>query len=358
MRPGQPRVPGGRGEHRRLACGHPLGRGPRLPWGTGALPARALGRARHAALRPPRRRPPQQLAGALDLGSGLPGERQRPGGRSEAPVAEQERPGPPVHCGVQPRRGQARAQRRAALAVRDPRQPRGVGVELLRAGNGPRRGTGVRRQAPRRGAGAGPGGPSGCQESGRQPWVPVLAPLALRDAEAPAVTFDGGALPPHDVPPAPARGRGAQEQSPMRGGGSAGAPALEGFDAHQVGQEPPARARGPVERAHRPAAGRALAARAPPGHLVAGPPGQAAFDASMGESRAQRVRAALRRATAVALGQACHGRASGGRRPGGQPRHRHGVQHLGASWGQGRAPRPARGIRTEAPPAGVSTEPR
>jgi len=39
-------------------------------------------------------RPPQPSAWAMALGHVLPGDRQRPGGRSAAPVAEAERHGP------------------------------------------------------------------------------------------------------------------------------------------------------------------------------------------------------------------------------------------------------------------------
>ena len=59
MRHGTHRVAGGGGAPRRLPRGHPLGRGPRLTCGTGAMPARARGRARNAA----RRTPPMPLLG-------------------------------------------------------------------------------------------------------------------------------------------------------------------------------------------------------------------------------------------------------------------------------------------------------
>jgi hypothetical protein len=59
MRHGQHRVAGGRGEPRSVPRCPPLGCGPRLTCGTGALPARASGIARQAALRTPLRMPPQ-----------------------------------------------------------------------------------------------------------------------------------------------------------------------------------------------------------------------------------------------------------------------------------------------------------
>ena len=93
------------------------------------------------------------------------------------------------------------------------------------------------------------------------------------------------------------------------------------------------------------------------GPLVAGTPGQAAVDESRGEGRAHRVRAELSGRTAIQLGEACPGSDRGCLRPGGKPLPLPGVDHLGASWGHGRAPLPARGIRTETPPAGAATAP-
>jgi len=97
------------------------------------------------------------------------------------------------------------APRMAAWAVGDPSHPLGGGVALRRGGAGQGLGAVGRRQEPRRGARAWPGGPSGSQEPGRQPGVPVLTPVALLDAEAPAVTVDGG-LPSTTLPEAVAPG--------------------------------------------------------------------------------------------------------------------------------------------------------
>jgi hypothetical protein len=69
----------------------PVGPGWRSPaWGpptTGGIAALRHGTG-------PVVRPPQPSAWAMDLGHVLPGDRQRPGGRSAAPVAEAERHGP------------------------------------------------------------------------------------------------------------------------------------------------------------------------------------------------------------------------------------------------------------------------
>jgi len=63
VRPGKPRVTGGRGEPRRPLRFHPLDRGPWLTCGPVAMPARARGRALTAARRAPFRMPPE-LRGA------------------------------------------------------------------------------------------------------------------------------------------------------------------------------------------------------------------------------------------------------------------------------------------------------
>ena len=114
---------------------------------------------------------------------------------------------------------------------------------------------------------------------------------------------------------------------------------------------------GAREGEHLPAEGREREKRASTGPLVAGTPGQAAVDEYRGEGRAQRVRAEVSGRTAIQLGEACPGSARGVLRPGGKPLPLPGVDHLGASWGHGRAPLPARGIRTETPPAGAVTAP-
>ena len=54
------RMAGRRGKSRRVRLGHPRGRGPRVPGGTGAMPARARRLARHAALPTPLRLPPER----------------------------------------------------------------------------------------------------------------------------------------------------------------------------------------------------------------------------------------------------------------------------------------------------------
>ena len=120
--------------------------------------------------------------------------------------------------------------------------------------------------------------------------------------------------------PTPERGRGA------------GAQALECFDTHQVGQEPPSRAGRQVQGAPIPAEGRHREARAATGHLGAGTPRQAACNEYMVEVRAPLIRPALSGGTAVALGEAGPGSDRSLLRPGGQPLQRHGVAHLGASW--------------------------
>ena len=170
------------------------------------------------------------------------------------------------------------AQRMEACAVGAPRHPLGVVVELLRAGDGHGLGAVVRRQEPRGGAVAWPVGPECSQETGRQQRVTVRPPLALMDADEPAVTFDVGALPPHDFPAAQARGIGRHEQHAMSGGGGARDQALEFGDTHQVWQQPLSRAGGPVEVEPIPAEGRDREELEPTSHLVAGTPGQAACD--------------------------------------------------------------------------------
>src|SRR5262249_2043467 len=69
------------------------------------------------------------------------------------------------------------------------------------------------------------------------------------------------------------------------------------------------------------------------------------------------VRGEVSGGTAGELGEAGPGRARGCLGLGSKPLPLHGVDHRGASWGPGRAPLHARGIRTATPPAGVSTEP-
>src|SRR5438093_11836756 len=63
----------------------------------------------------------QQIEGTMDLGQVLPGDMEIPGGRIDAPVAEQELNGAQIHPGFQQMRGKAMAQCMDAFAVRDSR---------------------------------------------------------------------------------------------------------------------------------------------------------------------------------------------------------------------------------------------
>jgi hypothetical protein len=91
VRHGKPHMAGGRREQRRALGCPPRGRGPRLPLGTRALPARARGRARKAALRTPLCMLPQLGRGALLA---------RPGGVARAAEAGGACPPRPVVAGL------------------------------------------------------------------------------------------------------------------------------------------------------------------------------------------------------------------------------------------------------------------
>ena len=233
----------------------------------------------------------------------------------------------------------------------------GVGGELL--GGSDRQGLGgvCAGTEPRCRAGEVPGGPPCGEATSRQAGGAVLAALALLDTEQPAVTCEGGAWPAHAFPDAPARGRGGHAQGPMPRVGGARAPALECCDTHQVRQEPPSRAWGHVEVERLPTEGRDREKRASTGDVVPGTPREVAFDQSMGQGGTHRVRAALGGGTARERGQPCDGGARGLLGLGSTPLHLHVSSHLRASWGHGVAPLEARGIRSETPPAGASTEP-
>ena len=156
---------------------------------------------------------------AVDCGHVLPSERPISGRWGEAPVAEEALHGLQSHPGCEPRRGTTVAPRLAALAGGAPRQPLGVGGELLGTSAGQRLGAVWRRQEPGRGAGAVPGGPECREAPGRQPRGTVLPPFALMAAHAPTVTCEVGAVPPHDCPTAQARGRGRHAPHAMAGAG-------------------------------------------------------------------------------------------------------------------------------------------
>jgi hypothetical protein len=82
----------------------------------------------------------------------------------------------------------------------DPRDPLGVGGDLLRGGDGQGLGAVVSRKEPRRGAVERPGGAQFGQQTGRQQGVAVLTAFALIDAEQHAVTCDVAAAQAHDFP--------------------------------------------------------------------------------------------------------------------------------------------------------------
>jgi hypothetical protein len=87
-------------------------------------------------------------------------------------------------------------------AVGDPRDPRGVGGDLLRGGDGPGLGAVVARQEPRCGAVERPGGAQCGQQTGRQQGGAVLAALALMDTAQHAVTCAVAEAQAHDFPDA------------------------------------------------------------------------------------------------------------------------------------------------------------
>ena len=78
----------------------------------------------------------QQIERAVDRGEVLPGDVQIPGRRIDGPVAEQKLDSAQIHPGFQQMCGKAMAQRMDACAVGDPSDPLGVGVDLLRSGDG------------------------------------------------------------------------------------------------------------------------------------------------------------------------------------------------------------------------------
>jgi len=344
-------------ERRKTAATSPRGRSCH-GWLAPAWAPRPAGRIAARRGRPGQTcRTAQQIQRAVDRGEGRSGAGQLPGGRLDGPVAEQALESAQIHPGFQPRRGTTLSPRLEACAVGDPSDPRGVGGDLWRGGAGQGRGAVLPRQEPRRGAGAWPGGAPCGQETGRQQGGAVLRSCALRDADQPPVTCESSALQAHAFPDAPASGRGGHAPYPVPGVGRTAAQALACCDPHQVRQRESSRTWGAGEGTHIPAEGRARAARASTGHLVTGTPCQAAFDASMGQGRTPLVRAEGVGCSAVARGQACDGSDRGVLGPGGAPLQRHSADHRGASWGQRVAPVSARGIRTETPPAGASTEP-
>ena len=100
----------------------------------------------------------QQIERAVDLGQVAPGDVAIPCGRIEGAVAEQEVEGGQIHPGFQQMRGQTMPSCMAPVAVGDPREPLGVGVDLVRGGDGQGRGAVVARKKPQCGAGEVPVG--------------------------------------------------------------------------------------------------------------------------------------------------------------------------------------------------------
>jgi len=97
-------------------------------------------------------RHPQQIERAVDLGQVPPRDMEIPGGRLDGAVAEQELDGMQIHPGFQQMRGKTMPSCMDPFAVGDPRTLLGVGVDLLRGGDGQGLGAVVARKEPQRGA--------------------------------------------------------------------------------------------------------------------------------------------------------------------------------------------------------------
>lgn len=233
-------------------------------------------------------------------------------------MAEQEVDSAQVPPGCQEMGRKAVPQGMDAFAVGDTSSALGMVVELLRGGDRPRLGSVFAGNEPRRRAVEVPVGPQFGEETNGQEGGAVLASLALIDADAQAITFEVGELESHDFPDAPARGRGGHEQGPRPRVGGAREQALECFDTHQGGQEPPSRAWGQVEAERIPAEGCDIEKLEPPGCLVPGTPRAVAFDKSMVSVRTDLGRAQWVGCTALELGPSCDGGARGFLGPGGK----------------------------------------